>query len=798
MPIRRSTNNQVIQNKSETSRGGMLSALAMAALPVIGFPVVAHADEADAGDQRNIYVDGRRTADVNPNANPEAPYKVEKSADGKFTEPLRDTPKTITAIPKEVIEDIGATSFREVVRSTPGVTLGTGEGGNAFGDRIFIRGFDARGDVYIDGLRDPGVTSREIFAVEQIEVVKGPSGSFGGRGTTGGLVSLQSKQPQFGNDFVVAEGGVGTENYFRATADANYALSDRFAIRVNGLYHSADTPGRDYVDSERWGVAAAATFKVTDTLTVMADYYGYRLDGMSDYGHPFESDDYNDGDAGGLPNEPAQVNLDNFYGAVGRDFIENGSDIGTLTVKFEPNDQIALRSTVRYGETWNYYVVSVPRSPRAVTPPAADASQREIDGYDAAIAAGFMDGDLVVDTGAPQRHADNETFAMLTDATARFDTGSIGHTLVGGVEITREKIDNKRYTFPDFIEDANGNNQPTPDIPPRDLFNPDPVLGFSIPAVIDTSVPSTIVKVETMSAYLIDTVKFSPKLQATLGLRYDMFDINVNGFDRRSNAPYSRQQSIDFLNGQVSLLYKPVEPVSIYASFSTSSNPSGEQLDSTSATYGGLGDGTETIDPERNKAYELGVKYELNKNLLLTAAVFQIDKENAREADPVSGGFNLVGELRSRGAEIGVNGNLTSRWSVFGGFTYLDAEIVDSSDALEIGSRFPNVPKYNFSLLSTYALTDWLMVGGQAYYQSRIFGGTYGLTTTDDNINPSVPGYWRFDAVARVRPTQNTELRLNVMNLTDKRYYDAIYRSSAPFAYVAPGRSATLTASIIF
>lgn len=738
-----------------SGRAEMLAALAVAALPIALAPTVAHADDGDT-----IIVEGRRVVDANPNANPEAPYKVEKSADGKFTEPLRDTPKTITAIPKEVIEDIGANSFREVVRATPGVTLGTGEGGNAFGDRIFIRGFEARNDVYIDGLRDPGVTSREIFAVEQIEVIKGPSGSFGGRGTTGGLVSLQSKLPQIGNDFAVVQGGVGTDNYLRGTVDANYGLSDSFAIRINGLYHNADTPGRDYVDSERWGIAASALWKPTDTLSIMADYYGYRLDGMSDYGHPFDVD----------TQQPYAVNGDNFYGAVGRDFIDNGSDIGTLTVKFEPNDQIALRSTVRYGETWNYYVVSVPRAP--------DTTDPDPDNW-------------TVSTGAPQRHGDNETFAMLTDATVRFDTGSIGHTLVGGVELSREKVTNRRYSFPDFIEDANGNSLPTPGIPARNLFNPDPVLGFSIPAILDTSATPTIVKVETMSAYLIDTVKFSPQFQATLGLRYDMFDISASGEGRRS-GPFSRQQSIDFLNGQFSLLYKPVEAMSLYASFSTSSNPSGEQLDSTGAAYGGLADGTETIDPERNKAYELGVKYELNKNLLLTAAIFQIDKENARESDPVNGGYVLVGELRSRGAEIGISGNLTSRWAAFGGFTYLDAEITDSLDPANVGSRFPNVPKYNFSLLSTYQLTDWLMIGGQAYYQSNLHGGTYASTTA------TVPGYWRFDAVARVKPTQNTELRLNVLNLTDKRYYDAIYRSSAPFAYIAPGRSATLTGSISF
>lgn len=738
----------------------MLAALAVAAMPFCAAAPAAHAASERGPDGRdNIVVEGRRLPNANPNADPEAPYKVVKSADGKFTEPLRDTPKSVTAIPKQVIEDIGATSFREVVRSTPGVTLGTGEGGNAFGDRIFIRGFDARNDIYIDGLRDPGVTSREIFAVEQIEVVKGPSSSFGGRGTTGGLVSLQSKRPQFGNDFAVAEAGIGTEDYVRGTVDANYALGERVAIRINGLYHDADTPGRDHVGSERWGVAAALLWQPTETLTIMADYYGFRLDGMSDYGHPFDV----------TTQRPYKVDADNFYGAVGRDFLDNGSDIGTLTVKFEPNDQIALRSTVRYGETWNYYVVSVPRAPDTSDPDPAN---------------------WTVSTGSPQRHGDNETFAMLTDATVRLDTGGISHTLVGGVEMAREKIVNRRYTFPDFIEDADGNPQPTPGGFTRNLFNPDPVLGFRIPAVLDPNAVPTVVKVETMSAYLIDTVKFSPQWQATLGFRYDMFDIEASGESR--GTPYSRSQSVDFVNGQVSLLYKPVEAASIYASLSTSSNPSGEQLDSTSATYGGLGDGTETIKPERNKAYELGVKYEVNPHLLLSGAIFQIDKSNARESDPVNGGYRLVGELRARGAEIGVSGNVTPRWAMFGGFTYLDAEIVDSLDTNAVGSRFPNVPEYSFSLLSTYQLTDWLMIGGQAYYQSKLYGGTY------DTTSASVPGYWRFDAVSRVRVAQNVEARLNVLNLTDKRYYDAIYRSSAPFSYVAPGRSATLSLSVAF
>src|SRR3569623_178694 len=194
------------------------TALLASALAGAFLPGIARAEEAaDSGPQ--IVVTGERGEGGNPDADSQAPYKVDKSAEGRFTEPLRDTPKSVTVIPKEVIQDQGATSFRELARTTPGVTLGTGEGGNAFGDRIFIRGFEARNDVYIDGQRDPGVSSREIFSVEQVELVKGPSSAFMGRGTTGGSVGLQSKKAQPGNDFAVGALTGGPSDLARATLD---------------------------------------------------------------------------------------------------------------------------------------------------------------------------------------------------------------------------------------------------------------------------------------------------------------------------------------------------------------------------------------------------------------------------------------------------------------------------------------------------------------------------------------------------------------------------------------------------
>lgn len=749
----------------------MPATLLAGALAAALIPVSAQAnDDAGASDRPDIIVEGRRQRDANPNADPAAPYKVDRSTDSRFTEPVRDTPKSITIIPKEVIEDIGATSFRDLARSTPGVTLGTGEGGNAFGDRIFIRGFDARNDVYIDGQRDPGVSSREVFAVEQIEIVKGPSSAFMGRGTTGGSVGLQSKRAETGNNFVTAEVTGGTDDFARTTVDANYELSPGVALRVNALYHTSDTPGRDHVFSDRSGIAAALGWRATDTLQIAFDYYHYRSNGMSDYGIPFDS----------ATREPYAVNPDNFYGAVGRDFIENAADVGTFAVQWQPVEALTLRSQTRYGSVDNRYVVSVPRAPRAVS---SDPAQNAAD-----LAAGFTPGELVVDTGTPQRNATTTYIGNITTATATLHTGAIEHDLVMGGEYSHEKVSNLRYAFPAFVEDSGGTQIGTPSGFTRSLFDPDPVLGYTIPAVVDTSIPAAVTTVESFSLFLIDTIKFSEKLQLLLGGRFDTFSIRANGTSR--STPYAVSADYEFFNGQASLLYKPAEAVSLYVSYATSSNPSGEQLDSTSPTYGGIV-GVQDIAPERNKAIEVGAKWEAaGGHLLLTASAFRIDKDNARQN--LGGGiYANVGKQRSQGFELGASGNITPRLSIYGGYTYLDAKILDNpADPQSAGMRFANVPRHNFSLLTSYALTEKLGVGVQAYYRSRIYGGT---DAANDN---SAPGYWKFDAVARYRVNRQVELRANVMNLFDKRYFDAIYRSGTPFAYVAPGRSATMSVTI--
>lgn len=756
------------------ARSAILAAVLGAALCAPVTAVAQALPDGDADQGGVIIVNGTRDPAANPNADPAAPLRVQRSANDRLTEEVRDTPRSITIIPREVIENVGATSFREVVRSTPGVTLGTGEGGNAFGDRIFIRGFEARNDVYIDGLRDPGVSSREIFAVEQIEVLRGPSGAFGGRGTTGGLVSIQSKRASFDGSFVRLDGGIGTDDFYRGTVDANLAAGP-LAVRVNGLWQSANTPGRDVVYQDRSGGTIAAALRLTDRFTLSADYYHVRLNGLPDFGHPFDV----------TTQQPYAVERDNYYGVVGRDFLRNASDIATLRADWAPVDGLSIRAVGRWGKTDNSYIVG--------TPGAVCRFTRSATGACPASGATIPESQYTVGIGSQRRDSETETRIGLIEARADFATGPFSHTLVMGGEMGRDVVDAYRLNTAAFVEDANGNQTAVPSLI-HNLLNPVPILSGVNAVTRDTSIGATRVSVDTAAAYLIDTIHWGPHWALTLGGRIDTYDIALFNPDASTAAglqPQSLATTANLFNWQASLTYKPVEALTFYASYATSANPSGEQIDGNGVAYDGLAPQTVDLSPERNRSVEAGVKWEANPHLLLTAAVYRITKDGAREQVAPSIYAN-VGTLRAQGVELGVAGNLLPGVELFGTYSYNDATIVASSNAANVGRRFANVPRHSGSLMLTYRILPRVQIGGQVYAQDRIYGGATAAGTA------SVPGYARLDAVMRWRPTDMLELRANVLNVLDKTYYDAIYRSSSPFAYVAPGRSATLTASLRF
>ncbi len=728
------------------SLGGLMAA-SMLSGPALAADAAADADGAPA----TIVVTGERITG-NPNADPAAPYKIDHSASEKFTEPLADTPKTVTVIPKEVIQDLGATSFRDLIRTQPGITLGTGEGGNAFGDRIFIRGFDARNDVYIDGLRDPGVTSREVFAVEQVEIIKGPSSSFGGRGTTGGAVSLVSKAPATTN-FAKFEATGGTDATRRFTADINRKLADNVQLRVNGLWHDADVAGRDHVWNRRWGIAAALKVEASDRLDLTLDYYHLTSNGMADWGVPFDV----------RSQRPFAVNRNNFYGVLSRDFIQGRADIGTGRLEWRATDAIKFSSKLRYGSNLNAYIASAPENPVVTDPNPANWTVR---------------------ANPKNRNATSQSWANVNEMAAEFDTGSLHHSLISGVEFSREAISNRPFAFASS-ETVGAIIVPTQVIL-QNLYNPNANVAFSQFRTLSGARTDTLVT--TKAAYALDTIDIGEHIKLSGGLRYDDYTVTSIAFTAAGHRTDLRNHS-DFLNWNAGLVWKPVAPLTLYVSAATSSNPSGEQTDGSNVSYGGLGAQTANLDPERNKSYEAGAKYLAGEggHLLLTAAVFRTDKTNSRITDPLTGLQVLAGNQRVDGFEIGAQGNLTPRLSLFGGYTYLNAKVLPTVSPPQAGGVFPNIPKHSVAMLATWQIIDGFTIGGQANYNSERYGGsTIGGTAT-------LPAYIRFDATARVKVSSKAEVQLNVLNLTNKTYYDAIYRSSTPFAYVAPGRSALLT-----
>lgn len=746
--------------KSLRSTLGLGAACSLAgAGAVLGPAAAGEAEEirlaAIDGVRDEIIVEGERRG-RNPYADPEAPYKVDKSASSKLTEDILDTAKSIAVIPKEIIDDAGATSFRDIVRTQPGVTIGTGEGGNAFGDRIFIRGFDARNDVYVDGVRDPGVISREVFAVEQIEILKGPSGSFAGRGSTGGAVSLVSKAPQLTN-FGDLEATYGTDNTYRVTVDANAKLSETLALRVNGLYHDSEVAGRDEVFNDRWGAAASLLWTPSEAFAVTLDYYHLETDELPDYGHPWNS----------LSNAPFEVDRSNFYGLVNRDFRETFANIYTAQVEYSPGENVTLRSTTRYGKTGNAYVVTAPERPNLSDPDP---------------------NNWVLSANPKNRNSVNEYFANQTDATLELSLFGADHAIVAGFEISREEITNRPFAFLDS-EDPSTGDVISPFTVLQNIFNPDPFQVWPFP--LEESGAFSVAEIDSNALYLLDTVKFGEAFSIFGGVRFDDYSINVESAGGRGAGVFSNDS--DFVNWHLGGVWKPASNASVYVAYGSSSNPSGEQVDGLGDAYGGITSATENLDPERNKSIEIGAKWNIfDEHLALTAALYRTNKTNARvQIEPGFGGaFALAGAQRVQGFELGFSGNVTEAWSVYGGVSILDAEITDDPDPGNIGGDLPNVAGESFTGLTRYQITDRLHLGGQANYQGARPGGTI------VDIGTEIPGYWRFDFFGGYKLNDRIELTFNVLNATNKVYYDAIYRSGTPFVYIAPGRAALFSVDI--
>ncbi len=416
---------------------------------------------------------------INGEAQDETSYKTDTSANKKYTAPLRETPKSVTVIPQQVIRDTGATSLVDALRTTPGITFGAGEGGNPAGDRPIIRGFNAESDTFVDGMRDPASQSREIFNVESIEVSKGPGSAFTGAGSTGGSLNLVSKTAKLGNAY---NGGFtwGSDQTKRTTLDLNQQMTDTSAFRLNLMKHEANVAGRDAVDVSRWGVAPSFAFGLGTDTRLTVGYYHVETDDMPDYGIPLtlspNRSKYN-------VDKPVNVDRDNFYGLTGRDFRETSNDSGTLKIEHDLNDDLTVSNSFRMSRSTLDYIVTNPD----------DSKGNVVNGS--------------VYRGAKSRNSTSSGWINQTDLSAKFNTGAIEHSLVTGLEFSYQDTHNRPYILTQTASGTRCN---------RALFNSgdctslqNPTPGDNWNGSIADSAAFTDTDTKTAAAYVFDTLKFN-------------------------------------------------------------------------------------------------------------------------------------------------------------------------------------------------------------------------------------------------------------------------------------------------
>jgi catecholate siderophore receptor len=696
-------------------------------------------------------------ADRNPYADPAAPYKVDRvQASGKFPEPLLNTPKTITVLSKEVLEDKNATTLKEIGRSTAGVTLGSGEGGNAFGDRFFIRGFDARNDVFIDGIRDPAVSIRENFFTEQLEILRGPASSYAGRGTAGGAINIVTKQATDRN-FQNAETTFGTDMTKRVTIDVNQVIDPTFSVRVGGLFQDANVAGRNYVTDNRWGTFISTKYAPTNDFKITTNYVHTDLSGYPDFGVPYYKQ-------GNVPATEAGIPRGTWYGLLNRDFQTARQDFGTLTAEYKPTNNITLTSRTRMEQSTLEYIGTLPQSPTTTNP---DPTK------------------WTITASAQSRNQWVDVIANQEDATFKFDTGPVKHTAVTGLEVSNERIGIGRYNG--LASEVNGSGFTSSGaLTLQNMYSPGYTYTSGPFNPVLTGDP-TRYNVDSGAVYAMDTANWEDTIIVNGGVRWDSYKL------KSSIAAASSSVDSAFVNYNAGIVYKPVPIGSLYAAYATSTNPFGSELDATGTDYGSSPPtGTTILGPEQNKAAEVGTKWELfDRHLLVSGALFHTTKDNARET--VGTTLTSGAAYRIQGIDIEASGKLTDRWSVFGGIVLMDSKVTKSNIASNIGLQLANVAHQSFSLLTKYKFDgDW-EVGGQAVFRSKVYGGTFGA-----NTGTLIPSYWRFDAFVEKKIDKNWTMKLYAQNLTNKLYYDTLYRSAAPFVAVAPGRAFYLVTSAKF
>jgi catecholate siderophore receptor len=723
---------------------------------------------------------------------------------------IQDTPQAVTVVTGETMKQQATATLGEALRNVPGITIAIGEGGTLAGDQFKIRGFDAKDDVYLDGLRDFAAYTRDSFNYEEVQVLKGPSGLMFGRGTTGGAINTVSKSPFLADAYIVhAEGGNG--DHFRGTADMNYQLSDTAAVRLNLMLTDTGVVDRDLTHSHRWGIAPSIALGLGTDTAFTASYIHQHTNNRPDYGLPVA---VQSNSVIALPVSEFGVPRNNFLG-YNTDTDRNDADIFTAKITHVATDWLTIENDIRgaaYSRYFQYTTID-----RCDTTVSTNNCAGSLFGANPTATLGGIGG------SGPYRQNSWGVQDIFT-ANANFHVGGMRNQFITGLDVGYQNADRTIYaynlpTLAQFTYTLGDHTRARTTIG-RSLFNPDPnpppFYAVVLPTTANvantndtaTSVVYSSGRSTDLAFFATDRLWFTDEFSLIAGVRVDHFNATFSATTVGSAtvAPVTTvaKSPSTIVNPRASLVWEPDKRTTVYFSYGKSAVPQGTSVVGASTP---ITTANQALDPEKSETFEVGAKYGLFDGALgLAGSVFKVDKANAALVDPVSGNLTLQSGQKQRvqGLELSITGKIADNFNITTAYTYLDpvvtadltcggTPIICKSNPFTVGSQITFVPKNAVSLWADYSAKDvipGLTFGGGLVYQSRLFNAITAIGTAPNLTRISriavIPETVELDAVAAYDFGGAYRIQFNINNITDRLNYSQSFGNRGT---PSPGRT---------
>ncbi len=686
---------------------------------------------ANPAEKENFYHKKIELVEIEVKDNVSKTYlKKRTSAATKTDTRIRDIPQSISVVTEEQIKDQSILGLTDAIKYSPGVMAGQGEGNR---DSVWFRGNQSTSDLFVDGVRDDVQYYRDLYNIDRVEVLMGPNGMIFGRGGVGGVINRVSKEANWEtkNEFRVQGGAY---EHKRSSIDFNQAITNSLAIRVNGMIEDSGS-FRHGVESERKAINPTFTFKPSDKTKIIVGMEYFNDKRTSDRGIPSV--------ANGLQSYAYATNRSTFFGNASQSPNEAIVKNGYAIIEHAFDNGFSVKNHTRFSDYDKYYQNVY-----------ANSQVR-------------LDGTVTID--GYYDNTQRQNFFNQTDLTYNLKTGSISHRLLAGLEIGFQENQNYRI--------VNNGTDPTPL-----ASNPYALLTWQ-----STKSRNTATDIYNQAVYFQDQISLNEQYQIIAGIRYDQFKTKFNDQVIVANSANVNDQ---FLSPRVGLVYKPIEPVSIYTNYSLSYLPrTGEQLTSLTSSI-------KSFDPEKISNIEVGLKYDLLQSFSISSAIYRLQRSNMTITDPSNSSNTIIvdGQV-TKGFELGVAGKLFDTYSMYGGYTYQDAEITKTQGTggagnplIISGTSLGHVPKHTFSLWNKYEFNETWSAALGIISRSDMYAAT-----PTSSIAVNLPGYTRLDAAIFANINKQTKLQLNIENLLDKTYYQSAHNNNnIMYGYPLTAR-ATLT-----